>query len=219
MIQKYLQRKHVVRYKSDVIPDHMVKHLLEKTWQLTSSKNNYMPYSVHVLGPDKGAQKIKIYEKCIERQNENENNANKNKIDLGWNYNHVKHNSHLLIFTTRVCEPNLYNKRQIRQGHFASEINEEIVNDLSSTCAPIEVGMFAQNLTNFCMLEDIDVSFCVCFSKRRQDWKEFPFIKNTLVMMMSLGYGRLYYWDKLKNLGVRPKDNLKPEIDEVVKWA
>ena len=65
----------------------------------------------------------------------------------------------------------------------------------------------------------IDVSFCVCFSKKRQDWKEFPFIKNTLVMIMSLGYGKLYYWDKLKNLGVRPKDNLKPEIDEVVKWA
>jgi len=114
MIQKYLQRKHVVKYKSDVIPDHMVKHLLEKTWQLTSSKNNYMPYSVHVLGPDKGAHKIKIFEKCIERQNENENNANKNKTELGWNYNHVKHNSHLLIFTTRVCEPNPYNKRQIR---------------------------------------------------------------------------------------------------------
>tara|TARA_B100000282_G_scaffold243978_1_gene187111 strand:- start:25 stop:234 length:210 start_codon:yes stop_codon:yes gene_type:complete len=69
------------------------------------------------------------------------------------------------------------------------------------------------------MLEDIDVSFCVCFSKRRQDWKEFPFIKNTLVMLMSLGYGKLYYWDKLKNLGVRHKDNLKPEINEVVKWA
>ena len=38
-------------------------------------------------------------------------------------------------------------------------------------------------------------------------------------MLMSLGYGKLYYWDKLKNLGVRHKDNLKPEIDEVVKWA
>ena len=219
MLEKYLQRKHVVKYKSDIIPDDKVKNLLHKTWQLTSSKNNYMPYSVHVLGPDKGAQKIKIFEKCIAKQNLMEKNANAERGDLGWNYAHIKHNSHLLIFTARVCEPNPYNERQIRQGHFATETDEAMTNSLTGTCGTIEIGMFAQNLTNFCMLEDIDVSFCVCFSKRRQDWKEFPFIKNTLVMIMSLGYGKLYYWDKLKNLGVRPKDNLKPEIDEVVKWA
>ena len=219
MIEKYLQRKHVVKYKQDIISDDKIKSLLQKTWQLTSSKNNYMPYSVHVLGPDKTTEKEKIFEKCIDRQNENEKNANENRKDLGWNYNHVKQNSHLLIFTARVCKPNPYNERQIRQGHFVSETSEAIVNSLTGTCAPIEVGMFAQNLTNFCMLEDIDVSFCVCFSKRTQDWQEFAYIKNTLIMMMSLGYGEQYYWDKLKRQGVRHEDNLKPEIDEVVKWA
>ena len=219
MIEKYLQRKHVVKYKPDIISDDKIKSLLQKTWQLTSSKNNYMPYSVHVLGPDKTTEKEKIFEKCIDRQNENEKNANENRKDLGWNYYHVKQNSHLLIFTARVCKPNPYNERQIRQGHFVSETSEAIVNSLTGTCAPIEVGMFAQNLTNFCMLEDIDVSFCVCFSKRRQDWQEFAYIKNTLIMMMSLGYGEQYYWDKLKRQGVRHEDNLKPEIDEVVKWA
>ena len=219
MIEKYLQRKHVVKYKPDIISDDKIKSLLQKTWQLTSSKNNYMPYSVHVLGPDKTTEKEKIFEKCIDRQNENEKNANANRKDLGWNYNHVKQNSHLLIFTARVCKPNPYNERQIRQGHFVSETSEAIVNSLTGTCAPIEVGMFAQNLTNFCMLEDIDVSFCVCFSKRTQDWQEFAYIKNTLIMMMSLGYGEQYYWDKLKRQGVRHEDNLKPEIDEVVKWA
>ena len=219
MIEKYLQRKHVVKYKPDIISDDKIKSLLQKTWQLTSSKNNYMPYSVHVLGPDKTTEKEKIFEKCIDRQNENEKNANSNRKDLGWIYNHIKQNSHLLIFTARVCKPNPYNERQIRQGHFVSETSEAIVNSLTGTCAPIEVGMFAQNLTNFCMLEDIDVSFCVCFSKRTQDWQEFAYIKNTLIMMMSLGYGEQYYWDKLKRQGVRHEDNLKPEIDEVVKWA
>ena len=218
MIEKYLQRKHVVKYKPDIISDDKIKSLLQKTWQLTSSKNNYMPYSVHVLGPDKTTEKEKIFKKCIDKQNESEKNANANRKELGWNYKHVKQNSHLLIFTARVCKPNPYNERQIEKGHFVSETSEAIVNSLG-TCAPIEIGMFAQNLTNFCMLEDIDVSFCVCFSKNRHDWKEFPFIKNTLVMMMSLGYGEQYYWDKLKSHGVRHEDNLKPEIDEVVKWA
>ena len=218
MIEKYLQRKHVVKYKPDIISDDKIKSLLQKTWQLTSSKNNYMPYSVHVLGPDKIIEKEKIFKKCIDKQNESEKNANANRKELGWNYKHVKQNSHLLIFTARVCKPNPYNERQIEKGHFVSETSEAIVNSLG-TCAPIEIGMFAQNLTNFCMLEDIDVSFCVCFSKNRHDWKEFPFIKNTLVMMMSLGYGEQYYWDKLKRQGVRHEDNLKPEIDEVVKWA
>ena len=218
MLEKYLQRKHVVKYKPDIISDDKIKSLLQKTWQLTSSKNNYMPYSVHVLGPDKTIEKEKIFKKCIDKQNESEKNANANRKELGWNYKHVKQNSHLLIFTARVCKPNPYNERQIEKGHFVSETSEAIVNSLG-TCAPIEIGMFAQNLTNFCMLEDIDVSFCVCFSKNRHDWKEFPFIKNTLVMMMSLGYGEQYYWDKLKRQGVRHEDNLKPEIDEVVKWA
>ena len=86
MLEKYLQRKHVVKYKPDIISDDKIKSLLQKTWQLTSSKNNYMPYSVHVLGPDKTTEKEKIFEKCIDRQNENEKNANANRKDLGWIY-------------------------------------------------------------------------------------------------------------------------------------
>ena len=69
------------------------------------------------------------------------------------------------------------------------------------------------------MQENIDVSFTVNYSKDIKDWQDFSFIKHTGIMLMSLGYGKLYYWDKLKNQGVRHKDNLKPEIDEVVKWA
>ena len=219
MIETLLKRKHVVNYKSDIIPDETMKKLLFKTWQVTSSKNNLIPYSVHVLGPDKKEEKITIWNKCIENQNKTENDKNKDKKDIGWNYGHVKDNSHLIIFTTRLCDNiNPYMKHQIDHGHYAHEIHESLVNNKQTT-AEIEVGMFAQNLTNFCMQENIDVSFTVCYNKSVRAWQDFPFIKYTGIMLMSLGYGEKYHTDKLKEDGWDPKDHFKPEIDEIVKWA
>ena len=217
-----IERNHVIDYKSDVIPDGTLKNLLYKTWQATSSKNNLMPYSVHVLGPDKKEEKITIWNKCVARQNQNENNKNKDKKELGWNYNHIKHNSHLIIFTARQCDINkinAYMQHSIKEkGHYASELDLELTNKLWST-ASIEVGMFAQNLTNFCMQENIDVSFTVNYSKDIKDWQDFSFIKHTGIMLMSLGYGEKYHKDRLKEKGWNLEDHFKPEIDEIIKWA
>ena len=71
-----MKRKHVASYNLDVqIPKETVEHLLHKTWQATSSKNNFMPYSVHVLGPDKKEEKILVWNKCVAKQKYSENKA------------------------------------------------------------------------------------------------------------------------------------------------
>ena len=92
------------------IPKETVERLLHKTWRATSSKNNFMPYSVHVLGPDKAEEKILVWNKCVAKQQHSEDQAAKEgKIKQAQTivnpyYNLSKKNSYLLIFTARVCD-------------------------------------------------------------------------------------------------------------------
>ena len=58
------QRHHVLRYKDKVIPDDDFSKLLYKAWKVTPSKNNFMPYTVNVLGPGDKRKKI-IYDTCL----------------------------------------------------------------------------------------------------------------------------------------------------------
>ena len=53
------KRRHVRTYKTDKHPPkELIEKLLWKTWKTTPSKNNFMPYNVHVLGPDKANEKV-----------------------------------------------------------------------------------------------------------------------------------------------------------------
>ena len=48
------KRAHVMKYDNDRIPpEERIDDLLYKTWKVTPSKNNFMPYHCNVLGPDK----------------------------------------------------------------------------------------------------------------------------------------------------------------------
>ena len=56
------KRNHIHRYKEDKIPPkELIDDLLYKAWKTTPSKNNFMPYNVNVLGPDKQEEKKKIH--------------------------------------------------------------------------------------------------------------------------------------------------------------
>ena len=220
-----MKRKHVASYNIDIeIPKGTVEKLLHKTWQATSSKNNFMPYSVHVLGPDKKEEKILVWKKCVAKQQYSEDQAVKQgkikKAQTKANpyYNHIKENSHLLIFTPRVCDkPTRYCQKQIEEGHYAQEMFDDQVNEIINTTS-IEVGMFASHLTLFCMEQDIDVSYAVCMPVLLKNWQNLPFVKHRPIMLMSLGYGGKYRSQNLQAQGWKPEDDFKPEINEVVKW-
>lgn len=220
-----MKRKHVASYNLDVqIPKETVEHLLHKTWQATSSKNNFMPYSVHVLGPDKKEEKILVWNKCVAKQKYSENKAaeagkiKQPQTHVNPYYNHIKENSYLLIFTARVCDkPNRYVQDSIENGHYAQEMFEDEVDNIVTTTA-IEVGMFSSHLTLFCMEQDIDVSYTVCMPSLVKHWQNLPFVKHRPIMLMSMGYGSRYRTQNLQAQGWKPKDDFKPEINEVVNW-
>ena len=57
------KRRHIMKF-SDVAPaKELIEELLWKAWKVTPSKNNFMPYQVNVLGPDKQAEKISVWNK------------------------------------------------------------------------------------------------------------------------------------------------------------
>ena len=64
MIDNVLKHyKYVKTYdQSQDVPQSIIDELLQRTWKVTPSKNNFMPYKLHVLGPQHQDLKDKVYE-------------------------------------------------------------------------------------------------------------------------------------------------------------
>jgi hypothetical protein len=231
------KRHHVLKYKPEIISDELLKTLLYKAWKITPSKQNCMPYNVSILGPDKQEEKNIIYNKVVGNHQVWENtgltkdtNANPKiqgeyKFNLNPNYTHVISNSHLLMFSQRVCkEPNRFYKRAVlKEGHYLEQCE---LDDVESTAESVsfEVGLFTSNLTSLCIENKVDVSYCGCFPKSKYMWKDTPYLwydterKIAHVhAIMSIGYGDYYRHEWLKKINKTSAD-IKPEIDEVVQW-
>ena len=216
------KRKHVVRYNDKQIPNEILNELLKKTWKATSSKNNFMAYKINVLDNTKTTEKELVWQKLVAKQSESENKAKEDGEGVGFSgkpnqyYNHIKNNSHLLVITSRVCEPNDFVKQAIKEGHVAHEMYSEFVEDIVDNTA-IEVGMFISHLTLFCMEENIDVSYTACFPRNINMWKNLSFVDQRPILLMSLGYGDYYRYQNLEKNGMTKKD-YKPKIETIVNW-
>lgn len=233
------KRHHVRKYKPIPVPDKLVKELLYKAWKVSPSKNNFMPYRVNVLGPDKQEEKNLIWDKVMNNHKfyddrgatiDTKNNP-KMKVPYEFkpnpNYFHVRHNSHLLVIAQRVCdEPNDYYKRMIKiNGHYAEQCE---VNEVSTTAESVsfEVGLFASALTALCIEQGIDISYCACFPKNEQRWQDTPYVwydtENKLAKIhtiMSIGYADYYRHQHMKTLKHNFGDkDIKPEMDKIIKW-
>src|SRR6056297_2460660 len=105
MIIDYLKKlRHVRKYNNkSKLDDNLVNELLYLTWQVTPSKNNFMPYNVHVIGPKDDNLKNIIYNNCVSNENKvNSLNKIKDANQLNANYMNILNCSHLLIFTSRL---------------------------------------------------------------------------------------------------------------------
>ena len=233
------KRHHVFEYKDTNIPDIVVDKLLWKAWKITPSKNNFMPYTVSVLGPDKQEEKNKIYEKVTGNHLKSDTKGlakdtkanpkmdGEYKFTENLAYHHVRQNSHLIVFSSRVCpEPNFYYKRKVKEeGHYAEQCEVNEVLGIAPTTS-FEVGLFASALTGLCVEKGIDVSYCACFPQSHKEWKNTPYLwydkENQFAKVhciMSMGFGKFYRHQWLKNSGALPTDDIKPEKDVVVNWV
>ena len=238
------KRHHVYEYHDKDIPDEKVKELLWKAWKISPSKHNFMPYKVSVIGPNRQREKSKMWKKCqynhkraeavgakLPRENLDVNPYADNPEEYTFNtnpaYNHVKHNSHLLIFSARICKLNGYLKHVVaKEGHYAEQCEKSEVTNLRVSSS-FEASLFAANLTALCIEQGIDVSYNLCFPGRKEEWKNMPYLwydkekKYARVFAnMSLGYGKYYRHQWLKK--VKPNIghlDLKPEVDEVIEWV
>lgn len=230
-------RHHVLRYKTKQIEASLVKQLLYQAWKITPSKNNFMPYTVTVLGPGCVQQKEKIYKKVA--LNHEGSDVKGLDIDSKANpkmekeyrfvhnrsYWHILKNSHLLVFSSRVCsEPNEFYKRAINlEGHYAEQCEVDEVEEIAESTA-FEVGLFASAMTALCLENGIDISYCACLPKYKAAWRNIPFVwydkENKFAKVhsvMSLGYGDYYRYQWLKENNTTDSD-IKPPFEDVVKW-
>ena len=238
------KRHHVYEYHKKNIPDEVVKELLWKAWKISPSKHNFMPYKVSVIGPNRQREKSKMWKKCqynhkraeavganLPRENLDVNPYADKPEEYSFNtnpaYNHVKHNSHLLIFSARICKLNGYLKHVVaKEGHYAEQCERSEVTNLRVSSS-FEASLFAANLTALCIEQGIDVSYNLCFPGRKEEWKNMPYLwydkekrYARVFANMSLGYGKYYRHQWLKK--VKPDIghlDLKPEVDEVIEWV
>ena len=232
------KRHHVIKYKPDVIPDKIIRDLLYKAWKISPSKNNFMPYHVNVIGPDKQTEKDIIYDKVVNNHKfydqlglAKDTEANPQmKMEYEFkknpNYYHVKYNSHLLVYSQRVCpQPNKFYQRMVKEkGHFAEQCELDQV-ETTAESTSFEVGLFASNLTALCIEKGIDVSYTACLPKAIDKWKDTPYLwydKEKQVAkihsLMSIGYGDYYRYEWLKDIKAEEGEDVKPEADAVIKW-
>jgi len=221
------KRRAVRKYKTDDIPPkNLIEHLLWLAWKTTPSKNQMMPYSVKVLGPEKTEDKFKIWKLMTQqadfvetklmgmKQIETKKDAN---YEYSPEYKHCRDNPYLLVFTQRVCELNEYYKEEVKYGHYAFETVRSELPTIIDQCG-VEIGYFAANLAMYCMEHDVDVSYAFCFPRDIKSWSEFKnYIEHQPLLLMTLGYGEKYRWQDLEIDGKLHLD-IKPEIDKVVEW-
>ena len=160
LLQLLDRRRHVKVYDTEDIPEEeLIKDLLKKTWKVTPSKNNFMPYHCNVLGPDKKSEKHSIWMKSVnhcKETNEKETTI-KSEKDIEYNpyFEHIITAPYLLVFTQRPCPPNDYYKEAIQRGNYYEQMHTKDV-DLILPDVSIEVGMFMANLSAFALEKDSD---------------------------------------------------------------
>ena len=228
------ERHHVLRYKDKNIDDDLLAKLLFKAWKISPSKNNFMPYTVNVLGPGDKKKRL-IYDKVVrnhkyydEKGLRTDTKANpKMKVEYNFEpnpaYRHVLENSHLLIFASRVCpEPNVFYRDKVKfEGHYAEQCEKSMVRDIAESTS-FEVGLFAQALTALCIEQGIDVSYCACLPKNETRWMDTPWLwydegLAKIHVIMSVGYGDYYRHEWLKEQGNFTRDR-KPPAQDIIKW-
>lgn len=232
----YETRHHVLEYSAEPVDDSLLNTLLWKAWKMTPSKSNAMAYTVSVIGPKNQVEKNKIYEQVeanhlfYDEIGFDYNTKDNPELSINYKfksnpfYAHVKNNSHLLVFSSRLAKPNAFYRKTIRdEGHFFEQAEEDQVPKIAESVS-IECGFFATHLAGLCREQNIDVSYCSCVSKSLKKWRSTPYLwynhekKLARVhLVMSIGYAEKYRYEWLIE-NRRTKDDIKPKFTEVVKF-
>jgi len=212
----YKKRKQCRLFDTKRIPDKsLIKEILEKTFKLVASKQNFMPYKVHVIGPDRPDVKEQFWN-IVKQRPGGEKNDN------------IPTAPYQLLFTQRLLESTTYTKRKLDAGEPIGLMNKNKWKNKPLTRAvALEVGMFAKILTGLCIENNIQVAYNLCFPYIKdtdksgveyyQYYKKFGFLEDPdPVFSMLLGYKDPNITDEYRKDG---KDVIKPKVDTIIKWV
>jgi len=212
IFETFKKRRAVLEYDTaSNIPMAMINNLLRQAWQVTPSKNNFMPYTIHVLGPQHQHYKNLAYQNCLNNEGRSDGtDIIKKYAKYPPFYSNILSCSYLLIFTQRLeDQPNLYQIDAMRRG-CTFECTKEETLEAAYTGAALEVGMFSDVFGGLCQEKSIDVSSVLCFSRNLDYWSEFPFVTRKPIMLMTAGKAKVY---KGTN-----SINLRPEFERIVNF-
>ena len=219
------KRKHVKKYSDKVPPKELVERALWKAWKTSPSKNNSMPYQAFVWGPDKKKEKKLIHSLCVKNHKDVEDKAVEKKLMNKTQggianpyYEHIKYNPYLITIHSRLATPNRFYAKKVEEGHFYDQAYENYIERIVDSVAA-EVGIFAANLTNYLLEEDLDMSYNSCFKRNVKEWHKvgLDMIKHRPILMMTIGYAERYRIQDLKDRGIEDWD-IKPPTRDIIKW-
>ena len=230
---------HYVNSYQKKIKNKRVEKSLHTAWLQTPSKNNFMNYKVHVLGPEFVKEKQEIYWLCLRSETKADGNeitsssvlldydkkkspnySKKNRALIPENhpgrsdYRNILSAPYVLIFTQRVEDtPNEVQKDKIRKGTVYEQMATHGDKKLRARHnALIEIGMFSTNFASECLDAAIDISHTLCFPGHRKDWPQeyFAFLDENPLLIMTAGIGENY-----RNVTEQTGDR-KPDFDRIV---
>jgi hypothetical protein len=219
------KRSHVKTYSSEIPAKEDINDAVWKAWKTSPSKNNAMAYEVLIWGPDKKAEKEKIHSLCVKNHKKAEDRAVEKhlatKTQKGTHnpyYEHIRYNPYLLTIHSRLATPNRFYERQIEKGHFYDQAYQSYIDRIIDSVA-VEVGLFAQNFSNYILEKNIDVTYNSCFVRDPKIWQDIGLtvVKQRPILMITCGYAERYRKDDLIEWKVE-KEDVKPEFEDIVQW-
>jgi len=220
--------RYVLEYDSSAFVDpQYIDDALEYAWKVTPSKQNFMPYRVHVLSPKAQAHKQILYDKALTQQARGSGIKIKNtkalqkyddrlkKDDMQPFFRNLKTAPYVFMFAQRVeDQPNPFQQHNIEYGlTYCQTEHGDPGHSHGKDIARIEIGMFSANLASQLLANGIDVSFTQCFPGELDTWteKEFNFLADDVLLIMTAGKGKKYRRDLKSQEG-----DLKPAFERIV---
>jgi hypothetical protein len=195
----YKSRRQTKQYDKLRAPSNNdIQWLLQATAKIVPSKQNLMPYTIHVLGP-----KNKEYKKIFWELTQNKYN---HQQDLFAPY--------LLIFTSRLAKDNEYTKSKPFGRHDATD-EIDFIKKGQQIESSIEIGMYAMILTGLAIEKGLGVSYFRCFPSWEENnkdmWRDLPFIKTPVLFSLQIGYA-------VDGFNPYNSGETRPEPNEIIDW-
>ena len=227
------KRKHVWHYDTKIIPTkEEVTEILKVGYSLVTSKQKAHAYKFWVLGPN--AQRSKILWNIAEgRKFDIDKEAyGTTENTEGYTENvglyHIRSAPWTFLITPRLAPLNPHFKHNYELAKSKWQLEDyEFVNTKHRESNAVDVGMIAKTITGAALDRGWDVCYNVCFYNDKKAWpKDMPFISGNNgfrpVLMMTLGKGKKYYYERLRKDGTLkndPKYNYKPPFEDIFEFV